>query len=46
LARVPLYGPQLTVLNILTADLDLSNHAVRMFAVLTVAEALIELREG
>jgi len=42
----PLYGPQLTVLNILTGDLDLSNHAARMFALLAIAEAPIELREG
>ena len=42
----PLYGPQLTVLNILTGDLDLSNHAVRMFALLAIAEAPVELRES
>jgi hypothetical protein len=42
----PLYGPQLTVLNILTGDLDLTNHAVRMFVLLAIAEAPAELREG
>ena len=42
----PVYGPQLTVLNILTGDLDLTNHAVRMFALLAIAEAPAELREG
>jgi hypothetical protein len=34
------------VLNILTGDLDLSNRAVRMFALLAIAEAPIALREG
>jgi hypothetical protein len=42
----PIYGPQLTVLNILTGDLDLTNHAARMFALLAIAEAPAELREG
>jgi len=42
----PVYGPQLTVLNILTGDLDLTNHAARMFALLAIAEAPAELREG
>lgn len=42
----PLWGPQLTILNILTGDLDLTNHAVRMFAMLAIAEAPAELREG
>jgi hypothetical protein len=42
----PLYGPQLTMLNILTGDLDLTNHAVRMFALLAIAEAPAELRDG
>jgi transcriptional regulator of acetoin/glycerol metabolism len=36
----------LTVLNILTGDLDLTNHAARMFALLAIAEAPAELREG
>jgi transcriptional regulator of acetoin/glycerol metabolism len=36
----------LTVLNMLTGDLDLTNHAVRMFALLAIAEAPAELREG
>jgi hypothetical protein len=39
-------GPQLAVLNILTGDLDLTNHAARMFALLAIAEAPAELREG
>jgi hypothetical protein len=42
----PVYGPQLTMLNILTGDLDLTNHAARMFALLAIAEAPAELREG
>jgi hypothetical protein len=42
----PIYGPQLTVLNILTGDLDLTNHAARMFALLAIAEAPAELRES
>jgi hypothetical protein len=42
----PIYGPQLTVLNILTGDLDLTNHAARMFALLAIAQAPAELREG
>ena len=42
----PVYGPQLTVLNVLTGDLDLTNHAARMFALLAIAEAPAELREG
>jgi hypothetical protein len=42
----PQWGPQLTILNILTGDLDLTNHAVRMFAMLSIADAPAELREG
>lgn len=34
------------MLNILTGDLDLSNYAVRMFALLAIAEAPVELRES
>ena len=37
-------NPQL--LNILTGDLDLTNHAVRMLALLAIAEAPADLREG
>jgi transcriptional regulator of acetoin/glycerol metabolism len=46
MSRLPVYGPQLTVLNILTGDLDLTNHAARMFALLAIAEAPAELRES
>jgi hypothetical protein len=42
----PVYGLQLTMLNILTGELDLTNHAARMFALLAIAEAPTELREG
>jgi len=42
----PIYGPQLTVLNILTGDLDLTNHAVRMLVLLAIAGAPPEVREG
>ena len=38
----PLWGPQLTILNILTGDLDLTNHAVRMFALLAIAARVAE----
>jgi hypothetical protein len=42
----PFFGPQLTVLNILTGDLDLTTHEARMFALVSIAEAPAELREG
>ena len=46
MSRLPVYGPQLPVLNILAGDLDLTNHAARIFALLAIAEAPAELREG
>jgi hypothetical protein len=42
----PVFGPQLTMLNILTGDLDLTNHAARMLALLAISEAPRELRAG
>jgi hypothetical protein len=42
----PVYGAQLTLLNVLTGDLDLTNHAVRMFVMLAIAEAPAEHRDG
>lgn len=42
----PVFGPQLTLLKILTGDLDLTNHAARMFALLAIGEAPPELVDG
>jgi hypothetical protein len=35
----PFFGPELTMLHVLTGTLDLSNHEARMFALATIAEA-------
>jgi hypothetical protein len=40
------FGPQLTMLNILTGDLDLTDHAARVLALLIIAGAPAELRDG
>jgi hypothetical protein len=41
-----IYGAQLTMLNIITGDLDLTNHEARMFALRTIADGPAELRPG
>ena len=41
-----LYGAQLTMLNIITGDLDLTSHEARMFALRTIADGPAELRPG
>jgi hypothetical protein len=40
------FGPQLTILNILTGDLDLTDHAARLLALLLIAKAPSELIAG
>jgi hypothetical protein len=42
----PVFGPQLTMLNILTGDLDLTDHAARLLALLLIAKAPRELVAG
>ena len=39
------FGPELTVLNVLTGDLDLTTHEGRMLALVSIAPAPIERRE-
>ena len=40
------YGPQLTMLSILTGDLDLNDHVDRVLALVVIAQAPEELRAG
>ena len=42
----PVFGPQLTMLSILTGDLDLTDHAARLLALLAIAKAPDELVAG
>jgi hypothetical protein len=42
----PVYGPQLTMLSIISGDLDLTVHEARMFALRSIADAPGELRAG
>jgi hypothetical protein len=42
----PVFGPQLTLLRVLTGDLDLTSHEARMFALRAIADAPGELLPG